>query len=329
MPHIKNALIRYRIIDKCIKNKYNPFPSKRDLREACEESLFGSIDGGHICDSTIEKDIFAMRMEMDAPIKYSKLNKGYFYENTDFSINDIPLTEDDIESISFAAKTLMQFRDVALFKQFGSAIDKIVDRISVSQEDTDQYIQFESSSSEGGSEFLPSLLEAIKQKKLVTFDYASFISGELKPRKVIPLLLKQYSNRWYLISFDESKSDYITYALDRMEELEVTLESASTPLDFNSDNYFKHAIGISSKNTKPDVVKLKTTLVAAKYLDSLPLHHSQKVTEMNEDNFVFSLTVNVSEELIRAILSYGGEIQVLEPKALRDEVIKRAKKMTS
>ena len=329
MPHIKNALIRYRIIDKCIKNKYNPFPSKRDLREACEESLFGSIDGGHICDSTIEKDIFAMRMEMDAPIKYSKLNRGYFYENTDFSINDIPLTEDDIESISFAAKTLMQFRDVALFKQFGSAIDKIVDRISVSQEDTDQYIQFESSSSEGGSEFLPSLLEAIKQKKLVTFDYASFISGELKPRKVIPLLLKQYSNRWYLISFDESKSDYITYALDRMEELEVTLESASTPLDFNPDNYFKHAIGISSKNTKPDVVKLKTTLVAAKYLDSLPLHHSQKVIEMNEDNFVFSLTVNVSEELIRAILSYGGEIQVLEPKALKDEVIKRAKKMSS
>ena len=56
MPHIKNALIRYRIIDKCIRNKYNPFPSKLDLREACEESLFGSIDGTHICDSTIEKE---------------------------------------------------------------------------------------------------------------------------------------------------------------------------------------------------------------------------------------------------------------------------------
>ena len=69
MPHIKNALIRYRIIDKCIRNKYNPFPSKRDLREACEESLFGSVDGEHICDSTIEKDLFSMRMEHDAPIK--------------------------------------------------------------------------------------------------------------------------------------------------------------------------------------------------------------------------------------------------------------------
>ena len=326
MPHIKNALIRYRIIDKSIKNKYTPFPSKRNLREACEEALFRSIGGNHICNSTIEKDIFAMRMEMDAPIKYSKLKRGYYYENHDFSIDDIPLTEDDIESINFAAKTLMQFRDVALFKQFGSAIDKIVDRISLSQEDTDQYIQFDSST-EGGSEFLTSLLEAIKQKLYVTFDYASFVSGELKPRKVIPLLLKQYSNRWYLISFDESKNDYITYALDRIEELKVTTEITSIPIDFNSDNYFKHAIGISSGNKRPEEVRLKTTIVAAKYIDSLPLHHSQKVSEMNEDNFVFSLMVNVSEELIRAILSYGGEIQVLQPESLKIEIVRRAKRM--
>ncbi len=94
MPHIKNALIRFRIIDKMIRNKYRPYPTKRELREACEESLYGSISGEHICDSTIEKDLFNMKMEHDAPIKYSKREKGYFYENPDYSINDIPLSED-------------------------------------------------------------------------------------------------------------------------------------------------------------------------------------------------------------------------------------------
>jgi len=143
MPHIKNALIRYRIIDKCLRNKYKPYPSKQELREACEESLFGSNDGEHICDSTIEKDLFAMRMEHDAPIKYSKLHRGYFYEDPEFTINDIPLTNDDLEAISFAAQTLMQFRDVEMFRQFGSAIDKIADRVNISkEEDAEQYIQF-------------------------------------------------------------------------------------------------------------------------------------------------------------------------------------------
>ena len=328
MPHIKNALIRYRIIDKCIRNKYNPFPSKRDLREACEESLFGSIDGDHICDSTIEKDMFAMKMEHDAPIKYSKRDKGYYYTNPDFTINDIPLTDDDLGALSFAAQTLMQFKDVAMFKQFGSAIDKIADRIELSKEDDDdKFIQFETAASEGGSEFLSPLLEAIKRKLWVNFDYASFVSGELKPRKVLPLLLKQYRNRWYLISLDADKNDYITYALDRMEEVNVSKEEASRPLDFNSDNYFKHAIGITSGNTEPEMIHLKTSVVAAKYLDSLPLHPSQKVIELKEDYFVFSLEVNVSEELIREILSYGGDISVIKPKSLKKEVQKRAKKL--
>lgn len=326
MPHIKNALIRYRIIDKCIRNKYNPFPSKRDLREACEESLFGSIDGDHICDSTIEKDLFAMRMEHDAPIMYSKAERGYFYEDPDFSINDIPLTENDLEAISFAAKTLMQFKDVDMFKQFGSAIDKIVDRVAVSKtEEAEQFIQFESTVSDGGSEFLSPILEAIKQKVWIEFEYASFVSGELKPRKVIPLLLKQYANRWYLISFDGAKKDYITYALDRIEELDVTAEKSVEPIDFNPDNYFKHAIGITSGNSEPENIILKASPIAAKYLDSLPFHSSQKVKEMSNDFVIFSLFVNISEELIRAIMSYGGEIKVVEPKTLKIELQRRAK----
>ena len=72
MPHIKNALIRYRIIDRMLRNKYKPYPSKEALRTACEESLFGSESGAHICASTIEKDLFTMKMEHDAPIRYSK-----------------------------------------------------------------------------------------------------------------------------------------------------------------------------------------------------------------------------------------------------------------
>lgn len=328
MPHIKNALIRYRIIDRCIRNKYNPFPSKQDLREACEEELYGSTGGGHICDSTIEKDMFAMREEHDAPIKYSKKEKGYYYEDPDFTMNDIPLTENDMEAIAFAAKTLMQFKNVELFRQFGSAIDKIVDHVAVSQDkDAREFIQFESAVADGGNEFLPPLLDAIKTQNFVQFDYASFVSGELKPRKVLPLLLKQYRNRWYLISFDESKQDYITYALDRIEDLEVSQEKTSKPIDFDPDNYFKHAVGITSGNALPEDVILKVGIVAAKYLDSLPIHPSQKVKEMNEDHFVFQLRVSITEELIREILSYGGEILVLEPESLKKEIGKRAQKL--
>lgn len=214
MPHIKNALIRYRIIDKALRNKYKTYPSKEDLRYACEEELYGDSIGRHICDSTIEKDMYAMKMEHDAPIKYSKKNGGYYYTDPEFSINEIPLSSDDIDSIKFAASTLAQFKDAAIFKQFGFALNKIIERVSVSEEtntdESDKYVQFERGTTLRGSEHLPLLLNAIKERKITYFEYKSFVSSQQKKRKVVPLLLKEYRNRWYLISYDLVKSTIIT-----------------------------------------------------------------------------------------------------------------------
>lgn len=332
MPHIKNALIRYRIIDRCLRNKYKPFPTKKDLREACEEALFGSVYGDNICDSTIEKDMFAMKMEHDAPIKYSKRNGGYFYEDPNFSINDIPLTDDDLSAIKFALSTLMQFREVEMFKQFGSAMDKIVDRVSITSgsdgEDVGKYVQFETAISLGGNEFLTPLLDAIRNKFNVNFNYGSFISGNAKQRSCLPLLLKEYRNRWYLISFDNNKNTIITYALDRMSDLTITTELNTKAFSFDADAYFKYVVGISVDNSsKPQEVILKANTVAAKYLQSQPLHFSQKLIKEENDTSTLSLEVMVSEELIRLLLSFAGEIEIMKPQSLRKIILERVSKM--
>jgi predicted DNA-binding transcriptional regulator YafY len=332
MPHIKNALIRYRIIDRCIRNKYKSYPSKKELREACEESLYGSSDGANICDSTIEKDMFAMKIEHDAPIRYSKRHGGYYYEDPDFSINDIPLTEEDLNAIKFAVKTLTQFRDVSMFRQFGSAIDKIVDRVSIAtnpqDKDLGSFVQFETSVSNGGNDYLPLLLGAVRNSLNTTFQYSSFITGKPKLRKVVPLLLKEYRNRWYLVSFDTEKKDIITYALDRMSELVVSEEIAEKPSDFDPDKYFKYTVGITADNkSRPEKVVLKAENIAAKYIDSQPFHPSQIISKEGKNRTTFEMEVFVSEELIRAILSYGGEVEVVSPQILRERIIVRLKSM--
>ncbi len=331
MPHIKNALIRYRIIDRALRNSYNPFPSKSDLRKACEDALYGSEDGANICDSTIEKDMFSMKMEHDAPIKYSKKNGGYYYEDEQYSINDIPLTQDDIESIRFATNTLSQFKDSGIFKQFSFAINKIVDRVSISQDPRDQsigdYVQFETPLSSRGNEFLPILLESIKSKTVVFFEYESFQTQKRKARKVLPLLLKEYRNRWYLLSYDQTKEGIITYALDRMFDLVISEESLYCPIDFKPAAFFQHAVGITASNGNPEKILLKADNIAAKYIESQPFHVSQRIVKEGKNKTTFEMTVYLSEELIRSILSFGGEIEVLEPQLLREHIIGRVRQM--
>jgi predicted DNA-binding transcriptional regulator YafY len=334
MGQIKNALIRYRVIDKCLRNKYKPFPSKDQLRTACEDALFGSTEGESICDSTIEKDLFYLRMEHDAPIKYSKKNRGYYYESDTFSLDDIPLTEDDLMAIRFAASTLSQFKDVEMFKQFGFAIDKIADRVALKTselaEDTTNFVQFETGTSVKGNEFLTPLLQGISSKKYVYFDYTSFQSeNKSKSRKVVPFVLKEYRNRWYLVCFDCVKSKVVTYALDRMSNVELSDNIYSENISFDTKRFFQHAVGITVMEGAPEKVIFKAENIASKYIDSQPFHHSQQLVKEGKNKTTFELSVIISEELIRAFLSYAGDIEVIEPISLRNQLIKRAKDLLS
>lgn len=334
MPHIKNALIRYRIIDKALGNSYNPYPTKLDLRYACEMELYGDTNGKHISDSTIEKDLYAMRQELDAPIKYSKIFKGYYYEDPNFTINEKPLSEDDIASIQFALSTLSQFKETEMFQQFGFALNKIIDRVNVDSDsrssdmDMDQLIQFEKATAVQGNEFLKPLLSAIKNQHIAYFTYESFVTQIRKQRKVTPLLLKEYNNRWYLICYDSVKEKVITYALDRISDLEIIEQQGDKPADFKPDLFFKHSIGITaSAEARPDKIEFMASNIAAKYINSQPFHESQKIVEENNEQTKFELFALVSEELIRELLSYGGDVQVLQPETLISELIKRIQKM--
>ncbi|MBD3636304.1 MAG: WYL domain-containing protein [Crocinitomicaceae bacterium] len=324
MSKIKNAQLRYRVIDRALRNPYKPFPTKEELRQACEEAIFGSVEGTDICDSTIEKDMFAMRMEFDAPIKYSKKEKGYFYEDEHFSIDKIPLSEEDIEAIKFAANTLMQFRDVSIFDQFGFAIDKIFDRVHISNNPTDEevnnFVQFESQPKSQGNDMLPELLKAIKEKKVVHFGYTNYNSGKFKERTVLPLLLKEYRNRWYLISYDTNKKKIITYALARMSELKVTEEYFLDQFDFDPDVYFEHSIGITAKEENPVNLVFKVDKIGSKYLQEQPIHKSQELIKEGKNRDTYQMNVVISEELKRTILSHGSQLEVVKPKSFRTEI---------
>ncbi|MBL4706376.1 MAG: WYL domain-containing protein [Flavobacteriales bacterium] len=334
MPSIKNAQIRYRIIDRALRSEYDLYPKKEDLRELCEDNLFGSVSGEHISDSTIEKDLYTMRMEHDAPIKYSKKEKGYYYDDPDYSLENIPLSEDDIIAIKFAANIFEQFKGIEVFRQFEFAIEKILDRVYISNniEDSavDQFVQFETTSKTLGGEFLQPLLSAIKEKLIVTFEYKSFKAKteEWKSRKVHPYLLKEYRNRWYLIGFSEEKGKVITYGLDRMKALKPTDEYFLPEGSFNSDNYFKHTIGITTSDGKvPEKIELKANTVLMKYLNSQPLHSSQKLISETDNGGVYTFEIHPTPEFDMAILSYGSQAKVLKPLSYDQHISTIAKNM--
>jgi predicted DNA-binding transcriptional regulator YafY len=327
MPANKYALLRYRIIDRCIRNPGKRYPNKEDLRVSCEESLFGS-NGEHISSSTIDKDIWAMRNESDlgyyAPIKFSKEQKGYFYEDPSYTIAEVPLTDDDLSAIRTAAETLFQFREIPLFKQFDAAIEKIMDRMKISNADKtereQEIIQFERANDYKGSEFLEVLFKCCAQKQAVSFDYQKFGSDIGKAYTIEPYLLKEYRNRWYVIGRDCQKDGLRTFSLDRIlnvKDLELFFQSKG---DFDTKEFFEHSMGITVTDSKPEEVILKVHEKMAPYLMSQPLHQSQQVINKKNGVVELSIKVLITVELVSTILGFGDQVEVVYPDTLRQEL---------
>lgn len=325
MPANKYALLRYRIIDRCITNPGRPYPTKEDLREACEEALYGSI-GEHISISTIEKDMWAMKNESElgyfAPIAYSRDLRGYYYEEEDYTIQDITLKDEEFDAIRLAAQTLDQFREIEIFKEYNSAIDKIMNRLSIQPQEvrkTRQVIQFESAPETRGQQHLNQLFRLTENRQIATFDYHKFGHDSCRSYSVHPYFLKEYRNRWYLIAFEPRRDRYVTFGLDRIENLEDKDERFEIRSDFDPDRFFKYSIGITQTTSDPQKVVLRTSFTQGQYLEAQPVHPSQSLSFQQETCLV-ELEVLVTYELVQFILSLGNDVEVLEPQELKTQV---------
>lgn len=325
MPANKYALIRYRTIDRCLKNRARPFPSKEDMRVACEEALYGS-EGDRISTSTIEKDLNAMRFDgtlgYHAPIAYHRDERGYYYEDEDYSIDNLQLNDEELESIRFAARTLVQFQHVPLFSQFGQAIGKIDDRLrlapNLQTEELDSVVQFESAPATRGSEYLMPLLHGIQHKQILQIAYRKFRSDQATATVIHPYLLKEYRNRWYVIAWNSERTAFRTYGLDRIEEITPLDEYFSPQSDFDPDRFFKHSFGISKIGDEPQDIVILCNRLEYEYFLAQPVHPSQRLKQRSHDRYELQLHVLITFELIQFILGLGAAVEVVQPLQLRD-----------
>lgn len=108
MPANKNALIRYKTIDNCLRNRYRRW-TLDDLVEACSEALYDmeGIKKG-VCTRTVQMDIQMMRSDKlgyNAPIEvYDRIY--YRYADPGYSITEMPISIEDCKLIKKAIDLL-------------------------------------------------------------------------------------------------------------------------------------------------------------------------------------------------------------------------------
>lgn len=178
-----------------------------------------------------------------------------------------------------------------------------------------------------GTEHLYGLLHAIKNKVRVNFTYQKYWEDTPSNRQVEPYALKEFKNRWYLLSKDLKDDKLKTFSLDRMTDLKITTKKFLFPTNFNVNSYYNYSFGIiTPEDEEYKEIILSFTPFQGKYIKSLPLHESQKVLVDNEHEFRVRIDVYITYDLIMELMSFGAELKIIEPQWLVDDVKKRLQK---
>ena len=174
-------------------------------------------------------------------------------------------------------------------------------------------------------EFLPLVLEAIRDSVKLCFTYASFARSRAETKIVFqPYFLKRFKQRWYMIGFQEKRKSIRTYALDRVREMQLVREKFEKPGTITLEQLFGNIVGVTTSEADIRTVKLKATPTQAKYFRALPFHHSQR-EEIHDDYSIFTYKLKLNYELAHEILSLGDSVKVIEPPELKAMVVTQLK----
>ncbi|AWV98534.1 helix-turn-helix transcriptional regulator [Arcticibacterium luteifluviistationis] len=330
MPITKNALIRYKTIDKCLQNIYRLW-TLEDLIEACSQALFEYENKAvNVSKRTIQLDIQMMRSDKlgyNAPIEVFD-RKYYRYAEEDYSITNIPITEGDMSVLSETVEMLKQFKDFSLFSELGGIIQKLEDKVYTEKTNSAPVIHLDKNENLKGLVHLDVLYQSIIKKVCLKLSYRSFKARSTAKIVFHPYLLKEFNNRWFLVGKKNYDKSIRTLALDRIVKIDFDFSTEYEDENFKGDEYYKDTIGVTvlSNDYLKDVI-LKIDKKNAPYVLTKPLHGSQKILENHEDGgIIIQLRVHLNFEFERLILGFGNSAEVIEPEDLRTVIKKKLKR---
>lgn len=327
----KHQIVRYNKLDRCFQNFGREY-SIDDLLDAVNEAIIDfDPSGSGVQMRTLRKDISFMRSEAgyNAPIDTIKSSNGinyYRYADKSFSINKSPLNDTEAEQLKKAVSILQRFEGSPEFEWVNELGPLLNDKFGLKSQEK-KVMSLESNIDYKGYNYITPIFNAIVNKTVLKIKYEPFNKHEYEIT-FHPYFLKQYNSRWFVFGYNEyNENTQWNLALDRINgEIEKTNNKYKEDIT-DWVEFFDDMIGVSkSIDSKIEEVKLVFNKEQAPYIETKPLHWSQKNKYLDDGSLEIRIQVMLNYELEMRILSFGEKVKVIEPAILVTSISNRIKK---
>lgn len=162
------------------------------------------------------------------------------------------------------------------------------------------------------------LSEAIKDKSIVKIEYYN-LEGIASARNIEPYELKMKNGRWYVKAYCLSKNDFRNFKVNRIKEIEKTEQHFVKRDDRPVDD--EEAM---TQDGERKVLRFRKET----YSRVIDIFNMDEISDMNEEYMTVTTYRKCDWWLVSMVLSFGDQVEVLEPPSLISEVRDNIRKMS-
>jgi predicted DNA-binding transcriptional regulator YafY len=298
----------------------NLFPNARSIAEEFE-----------ISPRTARRNIEFMRDRLMAPLEYNPCRKGYRYTDESFSLPPLPVSQEELISILIARDLLSGSAQGLIsrtIQSFGRKLFAAVDKSVFSEKRfKNTFSAVWNGHSPAQAHIFRTVLESLLRNRLLECDYSSPGTAQTTERRIEPHHLQHYMGSWVLIGYCRLRRDWRKFFLSRMSDPLLTGETFKTRPKEEWEPMLQSTFGIFQGGEEVPVT-LRFNPFRARWIKEQMWHPAQTLKELPDSGLELSFPVVDFREVKLKILQFGADVQVMEPRELREEVKNEIEKMT-
>jgi predicted DNA-binding transcriptional regulator YafY len=270
---------------------------------------------------TAQRDIDFMRDRLYCPLEYDVSRKGYYYEDETFTLPMVYFSSRELSSLLIARKMLQDVSGGYLVEEISSILEKItnvLNRHMSKGDQVDDAFSFQVMAySPVPEQVFKAVLESCLKKRRLKFTYYSPARDEKSERTVDPYHLFNYMGAWHLIGNCHLRKSVRDFALGRITDASISVETFEKPPGFNMKEFFQSSFGIYKGKSIREVT-LRFSPLKTRWIRDQVWHKDQKMKFLEDGSLELSFPVADFSEIRMEILRHGALVEVIKPKSLRE-----------
>ncbi len=279
-----------------------------------------------------QRDIEFMRDRLDAPLQYNADRRGYGYEDGSYELPPVWLKEEELQALSLALRLAAAIPDRDIKKSLHRLMERFLSLRAADSSRGFQDLEKKVSVKNVAYYRVPerifhAVVAALFGEGVLRITYHSPYKNETTERTIRPLHLLCYMGNWHLIAFCGLRNQIRDFAVSRIITAQPCADTLSLQPDLPSiKEYIRRNFGVIA-GEHSTYVTLRFSPAVSPLIAEQEWFEAQEVSSEKDGSLRLRFPVSGFVEVIREILKYGSDVEVVEPVELRDAVKEEIRRM--